>query len=123
MKRKDAIHENAPYILVEGPGRRNVAFFGKWLSAAAKADALWNEAIKDRIFKQQVELLTVIYIPDFGMAALSFVFTFQKSLISFMVPLHCELMEDLHDGYSGDGGQAFHLKADSDSGRSRTAFR
>jgi hypothetical protein len=27
------------------------------------------------------------------------------------------------DGYSGDGGQAFHLKADSDSGRSRTAFR
>jgi hypothetical protein len=26
-------------------------------------------------------------------------------------------------GYSGDGGQAFHLKADSDSGRSRTAFR
>jgi hypothetical protein len=26
-------------------------------------------------------------------------------------------------GYSGDGGQGFHLKADSDSGRSRTAFR
>ena len=25
--------------------------------------------------------------------------------------------------YSGDGGQAFHLKADSDSGRWRTAFR
>jgi [amino group carrier protein]-6-phospho-L-2-aminoadipate/5-phospho-L-glutamate reductase len=25
--------------------------------------------------------------------------------------------------YSGDGGQAFHLKADSDSGRSRTAIR
>jgi ParB family chromosome partitioning protein len=27
------------------------------------------------------------------------------------------------DAYSGEGGQAFHLKADSDSGRSRTAFR
>ena len=26
-------------------------------------------------------------------------------------------------GYSGEGGQAFHLKADSDSGRSRAAFR
>ena len=25
--------------------------------------------------------------------------------------------------YSGEGGQAFHLKADNDSGRSRTAFR
>ncbi|HKM71673.1 MAG TPA: hypothetical protein VJX94_16730 [Stellaceae bacterium] len=24
---------------------------------------------------------------------------------------------------SGDGGQAFHLKADSESGRTRTAFR
>jgi hypothetical protein len=24
---------------------------------------------------------------------------------------------------SGEGGQAFHTKADSDSGRSRTAFR
>jgi hypothetical protein len=34
-------------------------------------------------------------------------------------------VEDGYDtaGYSGDGGQAFHLKADSDSGRSRTAFR
>jgi hypothetical protein len=30
---------------------------------------------------------------------------------------------DLKGGYSGDGGQGFHLKADSDSGRSRTAFR
>jgi len=28
-----------------------------------------------------------------------------------------------HVAYSGDGGQAFHLKADSDSGRWRTAFR
>jgi len=25
--------------------------------------------------------------------------------------------------YSGEGGQAFHLKADSDSGRRRTAIR
>jgi transposase len=25
--------------------------------------------------------------------------------------------------YSGEGGQAFHLKADSDSGRARTAIR
>jgi hypothetical protein len=38
------------------------------------------------------------------------------------------LVRDMHDnhyviGYSGDGGQAFHLKADSASGRSRTAFR
>ena len=54
MKRKDAIHENEPYILVEVPEGGNVGFFGKWLSAAAKADALWNKAIKDHIFKEQV---------------------------------------------------------------------
>jgi hypothetical protein len=27
------------------------------------------------------------------------------------------------DADSGDGGQAFHLKADNESGRLRTAFR
>jgi hypothetical protein len=97
MKRTDAIHEHEPYILVEGPEEGNVEFFGKWLSAAAKADALWHKAIKDRIFKEQVLLLTILYIPDYGMAALSFVFAFQKSLISFMVPLKCKLFEDLHE--------------------------
>ena len=29
----------------------------------------------------------------------------------------------VEDADSGDGGQAFHLKADSESGRSRTAIR
>ena len=29
----------------------------------------------------------------------------------------------LHPADSGDGGQAFHLNADSEFGRSRTAFR
>ena len=96
MKRKDAIHENEPYILVEVPEGGNVGFFGKWLSAAAKADALWNKAIKDHIFKEQVLLLWVLYIPDYGLAALSFIFALQKSLISFMVPLKCKL-EDLHE--------------------------
>jgi len=42
-----------------------------------------------------------------------------KSLLNFLLDLVIEHV----DGYSGDGGQAFHLKADSDSGRSRTAFR
>jgi hypothetical protein len=97
MNRKDAIPENEPYILVEVPERGNVGFIGKWLSAAAKADALWNKAIKDHIFKEQVLLLTVLYIPDYGLAALSFVFALQKSLISFMVPLKCKLFEDLHE--------------------------
>jgi hypothetical protein len=96
MKSKSTINESEAYILVEGPECAQVEFFGKWLSAAAKADALWNKAIKDRIFKEQVQLLTVLYIPDYGLAALCFVFALQKNLSSFMVPLKCKL-EDRHE--------------------------
>jgi hypothetical protein len=97
MNRKDAILENEPYILVEGPGSGNAEFYGNWLLAAAKAEALWNKAIKDRIFKKKVELLTVLYIPDFGEAAIFFLSKLQKSHISFMVPLNGELFEELHE--------------------------
>jgi hypothetical protein len=96
MNWKDAIHENEPYILVEGPGWGNVEFFGKWLSAAAKADALWNKAIKDRIFKEQVLQLWVLYFPNYGMAAMSFVSMLQESPTAFMVPVNCELFEELY---------------------------
>ena len=97
MNRKDAIHENEPYILVEGPGRGNAEFFGNWLSAAAKADALWNKAIEGRIFKKKVELLTVIYIPDFGEAAIFFLSKLQKDNSSFMVRLNTAQFEELHE--------------------------
>ena len=94
MNRKDAIRKNEPYILVEGPGWGKVEFFGKWLVAAAKADALWNKALKDRIFEQQVALLCV---PIFDMAAMSFVLMLQKNHISFMVPLNCELSDEVEE--------------------------
>jgi LysR family transcriptional regulator, nitrogen assimilation regulatory protein len=50
------------------------------------------------------------------------------SLPSTAHPLVTTLYKRLKERYpliadSGDGGQAFHLKADSESGRSRTAFR
>jgi hypothetical protein len=94
MNRKDAVRENEPYILVEGPGWGKVEFFGKWLVAAAKATALWNKAFEDRIFEQQVALLCV---PIFDMAAMSFVLALQKSHISFMVPLNCELSNEVEE--------------------------
>ena len=97
MNRKDAIRENEPYILVEGPGWGKVEFFGKWLVAAAKAAALWNKAFQDRIFEQQVALLTAACVPIFDMAAMSFVLVLQKNHISFMVPLNRELSEELHE--------------------------
>ncbi len=51
---KDSIPENSPCLLVEGPSWGDVAFYGKWLLAAAKADALWKRAIKDRGFENEV---------------------------------------------------------------------
>ena len=38
MNRKDAVRENEPYILVEGPGWGKVEFFGKWLVASVEID-------------------------------------------------------------------------------------
>jgi hypothetical protein len=35
------------YCLVEGPRWADTEFYGSWLLAIAKADALWKEAIKD----------------------------------------------------------------------------
>jgi hypothetical protein len=63
--------------------------------AAAKAETLWNKAIKDRIFKKEVELLTVIYIPDFGKAAIFFLSELQKDYSCFMVRLNATGFEDL----------------------------
>ena len=71
----------------------------------------------------------------------SFVFLFGRSLESLRFDIESgyrtasELAESVrkqlvvasrtkkHGADSGDGGQAFHLKADSESGRSRTAIR
>ncbi len=56
-------------VLIEGPLWGDAAFHGRWLLAAAKANALWQKAISDPNFKKDVQRLMVAYNPDFGTCA------------------------------------------------------
>jgi hypothetical protein len=52
-----------PYVLVEGPFG-DAEFYGKWLLAAAEAEALWRALFKDDpIFTEQVDILWLAEIP------------------------------------------------------------
>jgi hypothetical protein len=75
-------------VLVEGPKWADAIFYGKWLLAAAKANALWNEAINDPDFSKQVERLTLIYIPDFSICATVLLSRLEKNLASFVVSVN-----------------------------------
>src|SRR6266404_7595638 len=84
------IQQTDPCILVEGPRWADAEFYGKWLLTAAKTQALWEKAIKDTCFEKQIELLTVIYLPQFDNSASLFLFQLKKNLVSFTIPLHGE---------------------------------
>jgi hypothetical protein len=84
------VHETEHCILVEGPRWADAEFYGKWLLVATKAQALWEKAVKETHFKKQIDLLTMIYLPQFDHSASLFLFQLKKNLISFTIPLHGE---------------------------------
>ena len=55
--------------LVEGPKWADTKFYAKWFLAAAKANELWNEALRHPRFSKRVDRLTTAYIPDFNIGA------------------------------------------------------
>src|SRR5258708_2054442 len=57
---------------------------------ATKTQALWQKAIKNTRCKNQTDLLTAIYLPQFDHSASLFLFQLKKNLISFTIPLHGE---------------------------------
>jgi hypothetical protein len=61
--------ESQTYVLVEGPRWADAEFYGKWLLAAAKANALLQEVMKDPCFMKQVDRLMIASAPDFGITA------------------------------------------------------
>jgi hypothetical protein len=65
-----------------------MAASGAGLLAAAKADALWKNAIQDPIFAMQAERVLMVYLPDFGMAATWLVWQLQENLVSFMIRIN-----------------------------------
>jgi len=88
MSPNDSIHNSDRSILVEGPKWGDAEFYGKWLRAAAKADALWKEAIKDPSFKNQIYALTLECMPDFGIGATIMFFKLDKNFSSFAIQLN-----------------------------------
>lgn len=88
MSPKDSIHNSDRYILVEGPKWGNAEFYGEWLRAAAKAEALWNKALEDPDFEKKVERLSVIHIPDFGISATVMLSWLIKNFASFAIQLN-----------------------------------
>jgi hypothetical protein len=90
MSLKNSIQEGEPYILVEGPKWGDAEFYGKWLLAAAKAEALWLKALKSPIFQKQVDRLTIVYLPNFSIAATVMISQLEKYLVSFAIQLNGE---------------------------------
>ncbi len=82
MNLKDS---NCPCVLVEGPRWGDAAFYGEWLMLAARANALWEIAIKEPRFKEQVFRLVVHHFPDFGICAIELLARLKESFASFIV--------------------------------------
>ena len=98
MNLQDFIKEHDPHILVEGPEWGDAEFYGNWLLAAAKAEALWKEAINDPSFEKQVDRLTTIFMPDFGIGATDILSRLKPNLISCAIRVNggeeVELVEE-----------------------------
>lgn len=88
MKRTD------PYILVQGPAWGDAQFYGRWLQAAANAEAFWKEAYADEHFKQQIDRVCTAYIPDFGIAATVMIMQLKGCRTTFLIELNSEDGDD-----------------------------
>jgi hypothetical protein len=58
-----------PCILIEGPRRGDVEFYGRWLLAAAEAQRLFTEASKDQVFNDEILVLQAYCLVDLGIMA------------------------------------------------------
>jgi hypothetical protein len=105
------VHETEPFILVEGPRWADAEFYGNWLLTAMKAEALWKKALEDNRFKDQIDLLTVIYRPQFDRSASLFLFQLKENLVSFTIPIHSEYWMEL-DQFTLMVEMGFFVRAD-----------
>jgi hypothetical protein len=88
------IQSSDPCVLIEGPSWGNAEFYGKWLLAAAQAETFWKEALKDPDFEKQVERVSVVYMPDFGIAASMMLIQLEEHRTTFVLDLHSEDGDD-----------------------------
>jgi hypothetical protein len=81
-------------IFVEGPGRPSAEFYGQWLLAAGKADALWKKAKEEPRFEKQLERVPNYYFPAFGMTAIRLVSQLANNYFSAIVRLDSKDKEE-----------------------------
>ena len=76
--------------LIEGPRWADTKFYANWLLAAAKANALWTEALENPRFSERVDRLTIAYLPDFNIGATVLLSRLEQNLASLVVDLNGE---------------------------------
>jgi hypothetical protein len=81
---------NGPCDLVEGPPWGDAEFYGRWLLAAAEAEALWKNAYSDFAFQKQVDRVCLAYIPHFGISATLIITELRQYKTSLIIALNTE---------------------------------
>ncbi len=83
-----------PCILIEGPSWGDAEFYGRWLLAAAQAEAFWKETQQDIEFQQRVEAVAVVYLLDFGRTASLMITQLKEYGSTFIIDLDSEEADD-----------------------------
>lgn len=89
----NSTHESRLYVLVEGPRWGDAEFYGKWLVAASKAEALWKLALRDAEFAQKIERVIIAYTPNFGIGASVLLSQLKLNLATLVVYLLDDAVE------------------------------
>jgi hypothetical protein len=79
-----------PCALIEGPSWGDAEFYGRWLLAAARAEAFWNKSYKDSEFKKQVDRVWLAYIPHFGISATLIIAELKQYKTTLTIDLNTE---------------------------------
>jgi hypothetical protein len=88
------IDGNNPCVLIRGPTWGDAEFYGKWLIAAAQAEAFWKQACKDLDFEKQVQRVCLAYIPDFGISASEIIMRLEECKTTLVLDLYSEGGDD-----------------------------
>ena len=105
-------------VLVEGPQWGDAEFYGNWLLASSRAEALWRSASNEPDFAKQVDRLRVVTIPDFGIAATELLMRLKDNLASFVINLNEDLVDEFvvmaEMGFFVRNGQSYQMQIPAD---------
>jgi hypothetical protein len=94
MEIERSVEQDQLCILVEGPRAGIAEFYGNWLLAASKAEAFWKQAYGEPDFAQEVDRLTVVYFPDFGLAGFGLLTRLSGPFASFIISFNESEMDE-----------------------------